>query len=53
LEIKEILRRSIRILYISKKPSKVEFTKVAKITGIGMILCGIVGFIMAFLLSLI
>jgi protein transport protein SEC61 subunit gamma-like protein len=34
-----------RVLHVSKKPGREEFTNVAKITGIGVLIIGAVGFI--------
>lgn len=36
-----------RVLHISKKPDRFEFANVAKITGIGIIIIGVVGFIIS------
>ena len=34
-----------RVLHVSKKPGRDEFTNVAKITGIGVLIIGAIGFI--------
>jgi len=34
-----------RILAVAKKPDKEEYTQVAKVAGIGILLIGIVGFV--------
>ncbi len=52
MEINEFIKRSIRILHIARKPNKEEFSKVAKITALGMFLLGIVGFIFSIILNL-
>ncbi len=49
----EFYKRAIRILYISRKPTKEEYLKVAKITALGMIALGVVGFIISLVFSLI
>jgi len=33
-----------RVLRVSKKPDRFEYTNVAKITGIGVIIIGVIGF---------
>ncbi|MBM4240790.1 MAG: protein translocase SEC61 complex subunit gamma [Euryarchaeota archaeon] len=42
-----------RVLKISKKPDRFEFTNVAKITGIGIIIIGVIGFIISIIAQLI
>ncbi|MFH1784819.1 MAG: protein translocase SEC61 complex subunit gamma [Candidatus Micrarchaeota archaeon] len=53
MELKDLIKRCIRILYISRKPTNAEYSKVAKITALGMFLFGLVGFIVSFLFRLI
>jgi protein transport protein SEC61 subunit gamma-like protein len=36
-----------RVLHVSKKPGREEFTNVAKITGIGVLIIGAIGFIIS------
>ena len=36
-----------RVLHVSKKPGRDEFQNVAKITGIGVLIIGAVGFIIS------
>ncbi len=36
-----------RVLHVSKKPGRDEYQNVAKITGIGVIIIGVVGFIVS------
>jgi protein transport protein SEC61 subunit gamma-like protein len=53
LELAELLKRCIRILYISRKPTMAEFEKVAKVTSLGMLMFGLIGFIISFVFGLI
>ena len=53
LEIAELIKRCIRIFYISRKPNTGEYSKVARITALGMFLFGLVGFVISVLSSLI
>lgn len=41
----KFLKQCRRVLLVSKKPDRFEFTNVAKITGIGIIIIGVIGFI--------
>ena len=51
LELQELIKRCIRILHISKKPEGEEYRKIARVTGIGMILLGSIGVIISFVLG--
>lgn len=53
MELAELIKRCVRIIYISRKPTGEEFNSVAKITSLGMALFGIIGFIISFLFSLV
>ena len=53
MDIGDLVKRCIRILYISRKPTGAEFSKVAKVTALGMFLFGLVGFIVSFLFRMI
>ena len=44
-ELMDKLREYRRVLKISEKPDREEFEMSAKVTGIGIILIGLVGFI--------
>ncbi len=43
--IKGFINSSLRVLRLSKKPSKDEFWFVAKVTGLGILLIGLIGYI--------
>jgi len=47
LEFAELVKRCIRIIYISRKPTPAEYSKVAKVTAAGMLLFGLTGFIIS------
>ncbi len=53
MEIADLIRRCIRILYIARKPTPEEFEVVARVTSIGMLAFGLIGFIISFLFGLI
>ncbi|KAF5089001.1 protein translocase SEC61 complex subunit gamma [Methanobacterium aggregans] len=42
-----------RVLHVSKKPDRSEYLNVAKITGIGVIIIGVVGFIISMIAQLL
>ncbi|MFH0987075.1 MAG: protein translocase SEC61 complex subunit gamma [Candidatus Micrarchaeota archaeon] len=46
IDVKGFINSSIRVLRLATKPKKEEFWTVAKITGLGIILIGVIGYIM-------
>jgi len=44
LKLKTFVLESRRVLAVTRKPSRLEFTTIVKVTGIGIILIGLVGF---------
>lgn len=53
MELNELVKRCIRIFYISKKPSNDEFTQTATITAIGIVVLGVIGVVIAFIFGII
>ncbi len=47
MELAELVKRCIRIIHISRKPTNDEYWKVAKVTAAGMFLFGFVGFVIS------
>jgi protein transport protein SEC61 subunit gamma-like protein len=43
--IKEKLENYRRVLTVARKPTKEEFQETAKITGMGILLIGVIGFV--------
>ncbi len=39
------IKESKRVFKITKKPEKMEFKTIVKVTGIGMLIIGLIGFI--------
>lgn len=52
-DIQKKLNEYIRVLKISSKPDREEFEMSAKITGAGMLLIGVIGFIFYLLQNLL
>ena len=44
---------SVRVLKVTRKPSKLEFQTIVKASGLGMIIIGLIGFIMTMLKQLL
>jgi protein transport protein SEC61 subunit gamma-like protein len=51
--IAQFIRQCRRVLHVSKKPDREEYTNVAKITGLGIILIGVIGFIISIIAQLL
>lgn len=51
MEISEIIKRCVRVLYIARKPTDDEFRKVAKVTAIGIVLIGLIGLVISLVLA--
>jgi len=43
--LKEFLRKSKRVFLVTKKPTRKEYFIVIKITGLGILLIGLLGFV--------
>lgn len=44
-KLKNFVRESIRVLKITKKPTKEEFKNISKVSGLGILIIGLIGFI--------
>jgi len=47
VKLKEFYKKSIRVLKVTKKPSKDEFINIVKMSGLGIIIIGLIGFIIS------
>ncbi len=45
----EIIKKSLRILTIARKPDSDEFSQIAKITGAGIVAIGVIGLVISFI----
>ncbi len=45
LRFKGFLSESMRVLRITKKPGKEEFKAIVKVSGIGILIIGLIGFV--------
>ena len=53
MEFRELIKRCIRVVHISRKPTSAEFNKVARVTALGMFLFGLIGFIISVIFGFI
>ncbi|MBR9705585.1 protein translocase SEC61 complex subunit gamma [Candidatus Pacearchaeota archaeon] len=52
-KFRRFIQESIRVLKVTKKPDKTEYTTIVKMSGLGMIIIGMVGFTISMLKILI
>lgn len=50
---KEYLAECYRVLLVTKKPDKTEFKTVVKVSGLGIMIIGLIGFLLHLLYQLI
>ncbi|MEK6964536.1 MAG: protein translocase SEC61 complex subunit gamma [Nanoarchaeota archaeon] len=51
--IKEYLGECYRVLLVTKKPNKTEFKTVVKVSGLGILAIGLIGFLLNLVYQLI
>jgi len=51
--VASFIKQCQRVLKVSKKPDREEYINVAKVTGIGIILIGVIGFVISIIGQLI
>ncbi len=52
-KVKRFIKETIRVLRITKKPGKEEYKSVVKVTGLGIIAIGAIGFLIFLLKQLL
>ena len=45
VKFKDFLKECLRVLKVTKKPSTDEFKTIVKVSGLGMIIIGMIGFV--------
>ena len=53
IRFKSFINESVRVLKVTRKPSKEEFTTIVKVSGLGMIIIGLIGFIITMVKQLL
>ena len=53
IKFKSFINESVRVLRITRKPNSLEFRTIVKVSGLGMILIGLIGFIITMLKQLL
>jgi len=49
MKIKAVLNEWLRVLRVTKKPDKIEFKTIVKVSGLGIMVIGAIGFIIQML----
>ena len=44
-KIKSFIQESIRVLRVTKKPDAIEFKTIVKVSGLGILIIGLIGFV--------
>lgn len=52
LKLKDFYIECIRVLKITRKPDKLEFKTIVKVSGLGIVLIGLIGFLIAIIKQL-
>jgi protein transport protein SEC61 subunit gamma-like protein len=50
-DIKSFTQQCVRVWHLLKKPTKTEFTTVAKVSAIGLGLIGVIGFVITLVMK--
>jgi len=53
VRLRGFINESARVLKVTRKPSKLEFQTIVKASGLGMVIIGLVGFIITMLKQLL
>ena len=51
--LKTFINESVRVLRVTRKPNKPEFQTIVKASGLGMIIIGLVGFVITMIKQLL
>ena len=53
IRFKSFINECLRVLKITRKPSKLEFKTIVKVSGLGMMVIGLIGFVITMLKQLL
>jgi len=53
IRFRGFINESVRVLRVTRKPSKFEFQTIVKASGLGMIIIGLLGFVITMLKQLL
>lgn len=44
-KVKRFMKETMRVLRVTKKPNRDEFMSITKVTGLGIVIIGVIGFV--------
>ena len=53
VKLKSFFNECLRVLKVTRKPDKVEYTTIVKVAGLGMVLIGLIGFVITMVKQLL
>jgi protein transport protein SEC61 subunit gamma and related proteins len=53
LKLKAFIGECLRVLRVTRKPDKTEFSTIVKVSGLGMIIIGFIGFLITMIKELV
>lgn len=53
IRLKTFINESVRVLRVTRKPNKLEFQTIVKASGLGMVIIGLVGFVITMVKQLL
>jgi len=53
IRFKSFINESIRVLKVTRKPNRTEFKTIVKVSGLGMIIIGLLGFVITMIKQLL
>jgi len=53
IDIKSFISKCIRVWYVLRKPSKEEFLTIAKVSAIGILVIGFIGFLISIMMGFV
>ena len=53
IRFRSFVNECLRVLKVTRKPDKIEFRTIVKVSGLGMILIGFIGFLITLLKQLL
>ena len=53
VKFKSFINECLRVLRVTRKPDKIEFKTIVKVSGLGMIIIGLIGFMITMIKELV
>lgn len=53
VKLKSFINECLRVLRVTRKPDKIEFKTIVKVSGLGMVIIGLIGFMITMIKELV